>query len=102
MGRGSRTETVTGIRERRVPLPLQHLQYRLLDESIKRTWDAELAHATSIRLGYLDPPHRLRLVPAFPQRRPSRQPVPTPEPRSPADPHTAPTPCPPFPLLTIQ
>jgi hypothetical protein len=41
MGRASRTETVTGIRERLIPLPLQHLQHRLLDESIKRRRDGQ-------------------------------------------------------------
>src|SRR5471032_2626554 len=102
MRRASRTETVTGIRERRVPLPLQHLQYRLLDESIKRTWDAELAHATSIRLGYLDPPHRLRFVRAVQQRGPYRQPVLTQEPRWRVDRHAVHTRCPLVSFHTLQ
>jgi hypothetical protein len=67
MGRAPRTEAVTGIREGRVPLPLQHLQHRLLNESVKRRGNAELAHATAVRLGYLDPPHRLGLVGSFEQ-----------------------------------
>ena len=65
MGRASRTEAVTGIREGRVSLPLQHLQHRLLNKSVERRGNAELAHATPIRLGYFDPSHRLRLVRPF-------------------------------------
>jgi hypothetical protein len=40
---------------------LQHLQHRLLDESIQHRGDAQLSHS-SVRLGDFNPPHRLRLV----------------------------------------
>jgi GST-like protein len=56
-------------------LHLQHLQHRLLDESIQRRRNAELAHATSIRLGYFDPSHRLGAVGPAEQRGPYRRPV---------------------------
>ena len=48
------TKTVAVLAERRVPLLLQGLQNRLLDESIQHRRDAKLAHP-AVRLGYLHP-----------------------------------------------
>src|SRR5208337_1121402 len=61
MGRPSRSKTVAVVGERRVPLPLQNLHHRLLDQSIQHRRDTELAYP-SVRLGDFHPPHRLRLV----------------------------------------
>src|SRR5437660_11763917 len=54
-----RAVAVTG--ERRVPLPLQTLHPRLLDQTIQHRRDTKLAHP-SVRLGDFHPPHRFRLV----------------------------------------
>ena len=61
MRRSSRSKTVVVIGKRWVPLPLQNLHHRLLDESTPDSGDAELAHP-AIRLGYLYPLHRLWFV----------------------------------------
>src|SRR5438094_937834 len=60
--RGSaRSKTVAVVRERRVPLPLQNLHHRLLDQTIQHRRDTKLSHP-SVRLGDFHPPHRFRLV----------------------------------------
>ena len=63
MRRASRPEAVAVLGERRVPSRLQHLQRRLLDESVDYTRNPEQTSAAR-GLRYLDPPHRLRLVSA--------------------------------------
>jgi site-specific DNA recombinase len=57
----SRSKTVAVVGERRVPLPLQNLHHRLLDQTIQHRWDTKLSHP-SVRLGDFHPPHRFRLV----------------------------------------
>src|SRR5262245_30924089 len=74
MGRAAGTEPVAVLRERRVPAALQDLQDRLLDQAIQHGGDAELAHP-AVRLGDLDPPHRLRLVSPTEQLFPDGWPV---------------------------
>src|SRR2546422_1461946 len=61
MCRSSRSKTIAVVGERRVPLPLQHLHHRLLDQSIQHRRDAKLSHP-AVRLGDFHPPHRFRLV----------------------------------------
>src|SRR5262245_12451842 len=61
MRRPSRPKPVAVSGERPIPSSLQHLQRRLLDESIQHGRDAELAHP-AVRLGDFHPPYRLRLV----------------------------------------
>ena len=61
MCRSSRSKTIAVVGERRVPLPLQHLHHRLLDQSIQHRRNAKLSHP-AVRLGDLHPPHRLRFV----------------------------------------
>src|SRR5438477_1674818 len=61
MCRSSRSKTIAVVGERRVPLPLQHLHHRLLDESIQHRRDAKLSHP-AVRFGDFHPPHRLRFV----------------------------------------
>ena len=48
-------------REGPIPLPLQNLHHRLLDETIQHRRDTQLAHP-SVRLGDFHPPHRFRFV----------------------------------------
>src|SRR5215469_14070226 len=55
-----RTKAVTVFGERRVPLALQNLHHRLLDESIQHCGNAQLAHSP-VRLGDFDSLPRLRL-----------------------------------------
>ena len=61
MRRASRPKPVAVIGKRPVPLALQHLHHRLLDESIQHRRDAKLSHP-SVRLRDFHPPHRLRLI----------------------------------------
>ena len=63
MGRASGPKPVARIREVGVPLLLQHLHHRLLDEAVEHRGHAEQANAAR-RLRYLHPPHRLRRVAA--------------------------------------
>ncbi len=61
MSRPCRPEPVAVIGKRPVPLPLQNLHHRLLDQPIQHRRDAKLSHP-SVRLGDFHPPHRFRLV----------------------------------------
>jgi hypothetical protein len=61
MRRSSGSKPIAVVGERRVPLPLQHLHHRLLDESIQHRRDAKLSHP-AVRLGDFHPPHWLRFV----------------------------------------
>src|SRR5215471_8524777 len=61
MSRATRPEAVVAVGERRVPLPLQNLRHRLLDKSVQRGRNAELAHS-SVRFGYFYPFHRLWFI----------------------------------------
>ena len=74
MRRAPRPEAVARLGERPVPVRLQHLQHRLLDEAVEHRRNAERPRAAR-RLRYLDPPHRLRLVGAVEQLSPDRGPV---------------------------
>ena len=56
------------------PNRLQHLHHRLLDEAVEYRRNAERPCAAR-RFRYLHAPHRLRLVGAFKQMRPDREPV---------------------------
>src|SRR5215472_10301254 len=62
MRRSPRPKPVAVIGKRPVPLALQHLHHRLLNESIQHRRNAEFPHASSVRLGDFHPPHRLRLI----------------------------------------
>src|SRR5437667_1873457 len=57
----SRSKTVAVVRERRVPLPLQNLHHRLLDQTIQHRLDTKLSHP-SVWLRVFPPPLRFRLV----------------------------------------
>src|SRR5215831_9931576 len=74
MCRVPRSEAKARLGERPVPVRLQHLHHRLLDEAVEHRRDAERPHAAR-RLRYLHPPHRLRLVGALKQLSPDRGPV---------------------------
>ena len=74
MGGASRSEAVTVLGERRVPLLLENLQQRLLDQSVDDARYAELSDP-AVRLGYFDPLDRLRLVGSREQLRPNAWPV---------------------------
>jgi hypothetical protein len=74
VGRAPRSEAVTVLGERRIPLLLEDLQQGLLDQTIDDTRDAELSDP-ALRLGYFDPFYRLRLVGSFEQMRPNGWPV---------------------------
>jgi len=74
MGRASRPEAVAVLGKRRVPTLLQNLQQRLLDQSVNDTRDAEFSDP-AIRLGDLNPVHRLRLVGSVKQLAPNGRPV---------------------------
>jgi len=63
MGRSPWSEPVAVLAECGVPPLLQHLQHRLLHESIHHRRDAKLSRASS-RLRYLHPLHRLRSISA--------------------------------------
>jgi len=70
----SRSKTVAVFREGPIPLPLQNLHHRLLDQSIQHRRDTKLSHP-SVRLGDFHPPHRFRLVGPTPQLLSDRWPV---------------------------
>jgi hypothetical protein len=74
MRRAPRPEAEAVLAERSVPVRLQHLHRRLLDEAVEHRWDAERPCAAR-RLRYLDPSHRLRLVAAVKQLSPDRWPM---------------------------
>src|SRR6266436_3609615 len=74
MGGASRSEAVTVLGKRRVPLLLENLQQRLLDQSVDDARYAELSDP-AVRLGYFDPLDRLRLVGSREQSRPNAWPV---------------------------
>src|ERR1700741_2240603 len=74
MGGASRSEAVTVLGKRRVPLLLENLQQGLLDQSVDDARYAELSDPAA-RLGYFDPLDRLRLVGSREQLRPESRPV---------------------------
>src|ERR1700746_545813 len=74
MGGASRSEAVTVLGKRRVPPLLEHLQQGLLDPAVDDARHAELSDP-AVRLGYFDPPDRLRLVGSREQLRPNAWPV---------------------------
>ena len=61
MCRAAGTESIAVLGERRVPLPLEHLQQCLLDQAVDDTWYAEPSDA-AIRFRDIDPFDRLRRV----------------------------------------
>src|ERR1700747_2716692 len=74
VGGASRSEAVTVLGKRRVPLLLENLQQGLLDQSVDDARYAELSDPAA-RLGYFDPLDRLRLVGSREQLRPDVWPV---------------------------
>ena len=74
MRRAPRPEAEARLGERPVPVRLQHLHHRLLDEAVEHRRNAERPRAAR-RLRYLHAPHRLRLVGAVKQLGPDRGPV---------------------------
>jgi hypothetical protein len=73
MSRASRSEAVTVLGKRRVPLLLENLQQGLLDQSVDDARYAELSDP-AVRLGDFDPFNRLRLVGSRKQLRPNAWP----------------------------
>jgi hypothetical protein len=61
MGGASRSEAVTVLGKRRVPLLLENLQQGLLDQSVDDARYAEFSDP-AVRLGDFDPLDRLRLI----------------------------------------
>src|SRR5210317_344886 len=61
MRRALRTKAETVLGECGIPILLQDLKQRLLDETVENGWDAKLSHPTT-RFGYLYALHRLRLI----------------------------------------
>src|ERR1700741_5651052 len=74
MGGASRSEAVTVLGKRRVPLLLENLQQGLLDQSVDDARYAEFSDP-AVRLGDFDPLDRLRLVGSREQLRPDVWPV---------------------------
>src|SRR5215472_2184157 len=74
MGGASRSEAVTVLGKRRVPLLLENLQQGLLDQSVDDARYAEFSDP-AVRLGDFDPLDRLRLVGSREQLRPNARPV---------------------------
>jgi hypothetical protein len=74
MRRSTRSKPVAVLGKRRVPLPLQNLHHRLLDEAIQHGWNAKLSHP-SVRLRDFHPPHRFRFVGPVQQLLPNGRPV---------------------------
>src|SRR5262249_1708602 len=70
----SRSKTIAVFGERRVPLLLQNLHHRLLDETIQHRRDAKLSHP-AVRFGDFHPPHRLWFVGPVQQLFSNRWPV---------------------------
>src|SRR5262249_15791369 len=93
MRRAPRPKAEACLGERLVPLRLQHLHHRLLDEAVEHRRDAERPQAAR-RLRYLHPPHRLRLVGALKQLSPDREPVLLQVGRQVIDAHAVDSPCP--------
>src|SRR5262245_66134469 len=62
MSRPSWSEPVAVIGKLRVPLSLQDLHNRLLDEPVQHSWNAEFAHPSPVRLFNFHPPHGFRFV----------------------------------------
>ena len=62
VGRAARPEAVAVLAECWVPQRLQPQQDCLLNHTINRSWNAEVAHPSAIRLRYSHPTYRLRLV----------------------------------------
>src|ERR1700732_3153922 len=75
MSRPSWSEPVAVIGKRRIPLSLENLHNRLLDEPVQHSWNAEFAHPSSVRLFDFHPPHGFRLVGPVPQLFPNDWPV---------------------------
>src|ERR1700676_2521593 len=71
----SRSKTVAVIGKRSVPPPLQNLHHRLLEKSIERSWDAKLAHPSSVRLLDFHTPYWLRYIGPVQQLFPDGEPV---------------------------
>ena len=61
MGRAPRSESVAVLGKRWIPQLLQNLQHGLLDQSVDDARNAEFPDP-AVRLGYFDPPYRLRLI----------------------------------------
>ena len=74
MSGASRSETVAVLGKRGIPLLLENLQQRLLNQSVDDTRDAEFSDP-AIRLGYFDPSNRLRLVGSVEQLGPDGWPM---------------------------
>ena len=74
MRRAPRPKAEACLGERSIPVGLQHLHDRLLDQAVEHRRDAERPSAAR-HLRYLHPPHRLRFVGALKQLRPDREPV---------------------------
>ena len=74
MSRASGPEPVARVRETGVPIPLQHLHRRLLDEAVEHRRHAERTNAARC-FRYLHPPHRLRCVAAVEKPGPDLGPV---------------------------
>src|SRR5216684_2283248 len=74
MRRAPRPKAEAMLGERPVPVGLQHLHHRLLDEAVEHRRNAERPFAARC-LRYLHSPYRLRLVSAVEQLRPDRGPV---------------------------
>ena len=64
MRRAPRPKAKAHLGERSVPVRLQHLHYRLLDEAVEHRRDAQRPHAARC-LRDFDAPHRPRFVGAF-------------------------------------
>src|SRR4051812_10382847 len=73
MRRAVRAESEARLGERRVPLRVQDLEDRLLDQAIQHGGDAQEADPT-VGLRYLHPTHRLRSVGPLQQLGPDRRP----------------------------
>src|ERR1700740_1657863 len=71
----SRSTTVAGIGEPRVPPPLQNLRRRLLEKSIERSRDTKLSHPSSARLLDFHTPYWLRLIDPVQQLFPDGKPM---------------------------
>ena len=74
MRRAPRPKAEARLGERPVPVGLQHLHHRLLDEAVEHRRNPERSFAARC-LRYLHPPHRLRLIAAVQQLSPDRGPV---------------------------
>src|SRR2546421_2976566 len=75
MCRPTRSKPIAVRGERRIPLLLQNLHHRLLDEAIQHGWNAKLSHPSAIRLRDFHPSHRFRFVGPVQQLLPNDRPV---------------------------